>query len=142
MEKAIETSIEATKYAHDNGLEVVFFPIDFSRAELKWALDLIEKVGKDGHMDALALLLPGHARAARRPPAARLRLQPRARSVNSTPSSLPSCQTTRHSCCSLTPSPESDSVKLGGIGMSEYSLAPPSEMSVTMQLRGSGLISQ
>ena len=56
MEKAIETSIEATKYAHDNGLEVVFFPIDFSRAELKWALDLIERVGKDGHMDALALV--------------------------------------------------------------------------------------
>ncbi len=56
MEKAIETSIEATKYAHDNGLEVVFFPIDFSRAELKWAIDLIEKVAKDGHMDALALV--------------------------------------------------------------------------------------
>jgi isopropylmalate/homocitrate/citramalate synthase len=56
MEKAIETSIEATRYAHDNGLEVVFFPIDFSRAELKWAIDLIEKVGKDGHMDALALV--------------------------------------------------------------------------------------
>ena len=56
MEKAIETSIEATKYAHDHGLEVVFFPIDFSRAELKWALDLIERVGKDGHMDALALV--------------------------------------------------------------------------------------
>jgi len=48
MEKAIETSIEATKFAHDNGLEVVFFPIDFSRAELKWAIDLIEKVGKEG----------------------------------------------------------------------------------------------
>jgi isopropylmalate/homocitrate/citramalate synthase len=56
MEKAIETSIEATKYAHDNGLEVVFFPIDFSRAELKWAIDLIERVAKDGHMDALALV--------------------------------------------------------------------------------------
>ena len=56
MEKAIETSIEATSYAHKNGLEVVFFPIDFSRAELKWAIDLIEKVGKDGHMDALALV--------------------------------------------------------------------------------------
>src|SRR6516162_5084742 len=56
MEKAIETSVEATKYAHDNGLEVVFFPIDFSRAELKWALDLIERVGKEGHMDALALV--------------------------------------------------------------------------------------
>ncbi|MGH6726394.1 MAG: LeuA family protein [Pseudolabrys sp.] len=56
LEQAIETSVEATKYAHDNGLEVVFFPIDFSRAEIKWALDLIEKVGKEGHMDALALV--------------------------------------------------------------------------------------
>jgi isopropylmalate/homocitrate/citramalate synthase len=43
--KAIETSIEATAFAHKNGLEVVFLPADFSRAELKWALDLIEKVG-------------------------------------------------------------------------------------------------
>ncbi len=56
LEKAIATSVEATKFAHDNGLEVVFFPIDFSRAELKWAIDLIEKVGKEGHMDALALV--------------------------------------------------------------------------------------
>src|ERR1035437_4073915 len=56
LEKAIETSIEATAFAHKNGLEVVFFPIDFSRAELKWALDLIERVGKEGHMDALALV--------------------------------------------------------------------------------------
>ena len=56
LEKAIETSIEATSFAHKNGLEVVFFPIDFSRAEMKWALDLIERVGKEGHMDALALV--------------------------------------------------------------------------------------
>lgn len=56
MEKAVETSIEATRFARDNGLEVVFFPIDFSRAELKWALDLIERVAKEGHMDALALV--------------------------------------------------------------------------------------
>jgi len=56
MEKAIETSVEATRFAHANGLEVVFFPIDFSRAEMKWVLDLIERVGKEGHMDALALV--------------------------------------------------------------------------------------
>jgi isopropylmalate/homocitrate/citramalate synthase len=56
MEKAIETSIESTKFAHDNGLEVVFFPIDFTRAELTWVLDLINRVAKDGHMDALALV--------------------------------------------------------------------------------------
>ena len=31
-------------------------PIDFSRTELNWAIDLIEKVGKEGHMDALALV--------------------------------------------------------------------------------------
>ncbi len=56
MEKAIETSIEATKFAHANGLEVVFFPIDFSRAEMNWVLNLIERVGREGHMDALALV--------------------------------------------------------------------------------------
>lgn len=56
MEKAIETSIESTKFAHDNGLEVVFFPIDFTRAELSWVLDLINRVAKEGHMDALALV--------------------------------------------------------------------------------------
>jgi isopropylmalate/homocitrate/citramalate synthase len=56
MEKAIETSIEATKFAHDNGLEVVFFPIDFTRAELTWVLDLISRVANEGHMDALALV--------------------------------------------------------------------------------------
>src|SRR3990167_3657844 len=56
LEKAIATSVEATAFAHKNGLEVVFFPIDFSRAELKWAIDMIERVGKEGHMDALALV--------------------------------------------------------------------------------------
>jgi isopropylmalate/homocitrate/citramalate synthase len=56
MEKAIETSIEATRFARDNGLEVVFFPIDFSRSEMNWVLNLIERVAKEGHMDALALV--------------------------------------------------------------------------------------
>src|SRR6266446_6683526 len=44
LEKAIDLSIEATAFAHANGLEVVFFPIDFSRAEMKWVLDLILRV--------------------------------------------------------------------------------------------------
>jgi isopropylmalate/homocitrate/citramalate synthase len=56
MEKAIDLSIESTKYAHDQGLEVVFFPIDFSRAEMNWVLDLITRVANEGHMDALALV--------------------------------------------------------------------------------------
>src|SRR5580692_10185422 len=56
LEKAIDLSIESTKYAHEQGLEVVFFPIDFSRAEMNWVLDLIVKVATQGHMDALALV--------------------------------------------------------------------------------------
>ncbi len=56
LEKAIDLSIEATAFAHSQGLEVVFFPIDFSRAEINWVLDLITRVAKEGHMDALALV--------------------------------------------------------------------------------------
>ena len=56
LEKAIELSIEATGYAHSQGLEVVFFPIDFSRSDIDWVMDLINKVADEGHMDALALV--------------------------------------------------------------------------------------
>src|SRR5579862_3561950 len=56
LEKAIDLSIESTKFAHEQGLEVVFFPIDFSRADMKWVLDLIMRVANEGHMDALALV--------------------------------------------------------------------------------------
>ena len=56
LEKAIDLSIESTAYAHEQGLEVVFFPIDFTRAEISWVLDLIGRVATEGHMDALALV--------------------------------------------------------------------------------------
>lgn len=56
VEKAIDSSVKATAYAHEQGLKVVFFPIDFTRAEIKWVLDLILRVAREGHMDALALV--------------------------------------------------------------------------------------
>jgi isopropylmalate/homocitrate/citramalate synthase len=56
LEKAIQLSIESTAYAHSQGLEVVFFPIDFTRADMQWVLDLILRVANEGHMDALALV--------------------------------------------------------------------------------------
>lgn len=56
LQRAIELSVQATAFAHDQGLEVVFFPIDLTRAELDWALDLITSVARDGHMDALGLV--------------------------------------------------------------------------------------
>lgn len=56
LDKAIELSVEATRYAHEQGLYVVFFPIDLSRAELNWGLSLLEKVAQEGWMDALAVV--------------------------------------------------------------------------------------
>jgi len=56
LEKAIDLSITSTRYAHEQGLRVVFFPIDASRADIDWYLDLISKVANEGHMDALALV--------------------------------------------------------------------------------------
>jgi isopropylmalate/homocitrate/citramalate synthase len=56
LEKAIELSIEATGYAHEQGLEVVFFPIDFTRSDIDWVMSLINRVADEGHMDALALV--------------------------------------------------------------------------------------
>lgn len=56
LEKAIELSIKATLYAKENGLYTVFFPIDASRADINWVIDLIERVATEGHMDALAVV--------------------------------------------------------------------------------------
>ncbi|MDC0196379.1 pyruvate carboxyltransferase [Gammaproteobacteria bacterium] len=56
LDRAIDLSIESTSFARDQGLEVVFFPIDFTRSDLVWVCDLIERVGKEGHMDGLALV--------------------------------------------------------------------------------------
>lgn len=56
LQKAIDLSIEATLLAKELGLYTVFFPIDASRAEMSWFLDLIEKIATKGHMDALAVV--------------------------------------------------------------------------------------
>ncbi|MGQ9667815.1 MAG: hypothetical protein ACUVWB_10915 [Anaerolineae bacterium] len=40
LKRAIDLSIEATQYAKEQGLYVVFFPIDSSRAEMSWYLNL------------------------------------------------------------------------------------------------------
>lgn len=56
LEKAMDLSIEATKYAEELGLYTVFFPIDMTRANMDWVLTLIEKVATEGHMDALAVV--------------------------------------------------------------------------------------
>lgn len=56
IEKAMQLSIEATRFAKENGLYTVFFPVDMTRAELDWFLKMIEKVSTEGHMDALGIV--------------------------------------------------------------------------------------
>ena len=56
LEKAIDLSIKATTAAREMGLYTVFFTIDATRAEMDWFLNLIERVAKEGHMDAFTLV--------------------------------------------------------------------------------------
>jgi isopropylmalate/homocitrate/citramalate synthase len=56
VDRAIKLSIEATLAAKEAGLDTVFFTIDSSRADFDWYLDLVERVGSEGHMDALSLV--------------------------------------------------------------------------------------
>jgi isopropylmalate/homocitrate/citramalate synthase len=56
MEKAIDLSIKATACAKEHGLYTVFFTIDGTRAEMSFLLNLVERVAKEGHMDAFTLV--------------------------------------------------------------------------------------
>jgi isopropylmalate/homocitrate/citramalate synthase len=56
QEKAIETSIEATRFAHENGLTVSFFTIDGSRADIDEYLRIVKTVAREGHMDELTIV--------------------------------------------------------------------------------------
>jgi len=56
MEKATDLSIKATQFAHEQGLYVSFFPVDATRSNIEWFMQLIERVAAEGHMDALGLV--------------------------------------------------------------------------------------
>jgi len=56
LEKAIDLSIKATAVAKEKGLYTVFFTIDGTRTDLKWLLDLVDRVAREGHMDAFTLV--------------------------------------------------------------------------------------
>ncbi len=56
VERAIELSVAATTYAHEQGVTVSFFPIDATRAGTQEYLDLVGSVARDGHLDALGLV--------------------------------------------------------------------------------------
>jgi len=56
LEKAIDLSIKATLAAKEAGLYTVFFTIDATRSDINWLLDLVDRVAREGHMDAFTLV--------------------------------------------------------------------------------------
>ena len=56
LQKAIDLSVEATSFAKEKGLYTVFFTIDATRSDIVWLLDLVERVAREGHMDAFTLV--------------------------------------------------------------------------------------
>jgi isopropylmalate/homocitrate/citramalate synthase len=55
-EKVIETAIELTNFAHDQGLYVVFSPFDTTRADFPFLSRYIQAVIAQGHVDRLRLV--------------------------------------------------------------------------------------
>jgi isopropylmalate/homocitrate/citramalate synthase len=56
VERAIELCVEATGFAHDEGVAVSFFPVDATRALRLEYVDLIGTVAREGHVDAIGLV--------------------------------------------------------------------------------------
>lgn len=56
VERAVALSVEATTYAHEQGLDVSFFPIDATRASVGDYLNLVAQVASEGHLDGLGLV--------------------------------------------------------------------------------------
>ena len=57
LPKAIEAAAAATKYAHELGLKVTFFPSDASRSSMDFLTTLLKGVQENGgHMDSVALV--------------------------------------------------------------------------------------
>jgi len=55
-ERVIETAVELTRFAHDQGLYVVFSPFDTTRADFQFLSKYIQNVIAQGHVDRLRLV--------------------------------------------------------------------------------------
>lgn len=55
VDRAMKSSIDATRAAKEAGLYTVFFTIDATRTEVNRLLDIVEEVATEGHMDAFTL---------------------------------------------------------------------------------------
>src|SRR6202521_5665188 len=55
FDRAMKSSIDATRAAKEAGLYTVFFTIDATRTEVNRLLDIVERGATEGHMDAFTL---------------------------------------------------------------------------------------
>jgi len=55
FDRAMKSSIDATRAAKEAGLYTVFFTIDATRTPVERLLDIVERVATEGHMDAFTL---------------------------------------------------------------------------------------
>jgi len=55
FDRAMKSSIDATRAAKEAGLYTVFFTIDATRTPVDRLLDIVEQVATEGHMDAFTL---------------------------------------------------------------------------------------
>ena len=55
-DQALEYAVEATQYAHEQGLYVSFFCIDSSRADPENLLTILDRVATEGHADSLNIV--------------------------------------------------------------------------------------
>ena len=56
FEQALDRAIAATLCAKEEGLYTTYFTIDGSRADIDYYFNFVERVAKDGHMDALTIV--------------------------------------------------------------------------------------
>lgn len=57
VEKAIQSAAEATRYAHEQGLLVTYFPSDASRADIDFLCNMLNGIlNAGGYMDSVALV--------------------------------------------------------------------------------------
>jgi len=57
VEQAVEAAVKSTSYAHELGLNVVFFPADSSRADIDFLTSTVKSIlDNGGYMDSLTLV--------------------------------------------------------------------------------------
>lgn len=56
VDEAVAKAVEATSFAHEQGLKISFFPVDATRSDPADYLQLVKRISTDGHMDSLALV--------------------------------------------------------------------------------------